>query len=85
MRMLNQWAGLRNGEVAGLHWSDVTTTDRLVKDEIRLLPNMTKGRHARIVFVSVKLKAEMQALLHKPFAWPAATSESDDYTSLLIL
>ena len=40
---------------------DVTTTDGLVKDEIRLLPDMTKGRHARTVFVRTKLKAELQA------------------------
>ena len=52
MMLLTHWAGLRIGEVACLRWSDVTTTDGLVKDEIRLLPDMTKGRHARTVFVS---------------------------------
>jgi integrase/recombinase XerD len=61
MMLLTHWAGLRIGEVAGLRWSDVTTTDWLVKDEIRLLPDMTKGRHPRTVFVSAKLKAELQA------------------------
>ena len=61
MMLLTHWAGLRIGEVAGLRWSDVTTTDGLVKDEIRLLPDMTKGRHPRTVFISVKLKAELQA------------------------
>jgi integrase/recombinase XerD len=61
MMLLTHWAGLRIGEVAGLRWSDVTATDGLVKDEIRLLPDMTKGRHARTVFVSAKLKAELQA------------------------
>ena len=61
MILLTHWAGLRIGEVAGLRWSDVTTTDGLVKDEIRLLPDMTKGRHARTVFVSAKLKAALQA------------------------
>ena len=61
MMLLTHWAGLRIGEVTGLRWSDITTTDGLVKDEIRLLPDMTKGRHARTVFVSVKLKAELQA------------------------
>lgn len=35
--------------------------DGTVKDEIRLLPDMTKGRHARTVFVNAKLKAELQA------------------------
>ena len=61
MVLLTHWAGLRIGEVACLRWSDVLTTDGAVKDEIRLLPDMTKGRHARTVFVSAKLKAELQA------------------------
>ena len=61
MMLLTHWAGLRIGEVACLRWSDVTTTDGQVKDEIRLLPDLTKGRHARTVFVSAKLKTELQA------------------------
>jgi integrase/recombinase XerD len=61
MMLLTHWAGLRIGEVACLRWIDVTTTDGEIKDEIRLLPDMTKGRHARTVFVSAKLKAELQA------------------------
>ena len=32
-----------------------------VKEEIRLLPDMTKGRHARTVFVNIKLREELQA------------------------
>ncbi len=59
--LLSNWASLRFGEVSGLSWSDITAKDRLVKDEIRLLPDMTKGRHARTVFVSAKLKAKLQA------------------------
>jgi integrase/recombinase XerD len=61
MMLLTHWAGLRIGEVACLRWCDITNSDRQVKDEIRLLPDMTKGRHARTVFVSAKLKAELQA------------------------
>jgi integrase/recombinase XerD len=61
MMLLTHWAGLRIGEVACLRWSDVTNSDGQVKDEIRLLPDMTKGRHARTVFVSAKLRAELQA------------------------
>jgi integrase/recombinase XerD len=41
---------------------DVTTTDGLIKVEIRLLPDITKGRPARTVFHSVKLKAELKAI-----------------------
>jgi integrase/recombinase XerD len=59
MMLLTDWTSLRISQVAGLRWSDVTTTDGLVKDEIRLLTDMTKGRHARTVFVSAKLKAEL--------------------------
>jgi len=61
MMLLTHLAGLRIGEVACLRWSDVTTTDGEIKDEIRLLPDMTKGRHSRTVFVSAKLRAELQA------------------------
>ena len=61
MMLLTHWAGLRIGEVACLRWSDVTTTDGLVKDEIRLLPDMTKGRHARTVFVNMRLREELAA------------------------
>ena len=61
MMLLTHWAGLRIGEVACLRWNDVTNSDGQVKDEIRLLPDMTKGRHARTVFVSAKLRAELEA------------------------
>ena len=61
MLLLTHYAGLRVGEVACLRWQDVVNADGAIKDEIRLLPDMTKGRHARTVFVSAKLKAELQA------------------------
>ena len=48
------------GEVAVLRWSDVTNSDGQIKDEIRLLPDMTKGRHARTVFINARLKAVLQ-------------------------
>jgi integrase/recombinase XerD len=59
MMLLTHWAGLRIGEVACLRWSDVVASDGSIKDEIRLLPDMTKGNHARTVFVSSKLKDEL--------------------------
>ena len=61
MMLLTHWAGLRIGEVACLRWSDVITNEGVVKEEIRLLPDMTKGRHARTVFVNSKLRTELQA------------------------
>jgi integrase/recombinase XerD len=36
-----------------------------VKDEIRLLPNMTKGHHARTVFINSKLRSELQAYVNQ--------------------
>ena len=61
MMLLTHLAGLRIGEVACLRWSDVMNLDGTIKDEIRLLPDMTKGRHARTVFVNIKLREELQA------------------------
>jgi integrase/recombinase XerD len=60
MMLLTHLAGLRIGEVACLRWSDVMNADGTVKDEIRLLPDMTKGKHARTVFVNIKLREELQ-------------------------
>jgi len=61
MILLTHYAGLRVGEVACLRWQDVVNGDGSIKDEIRLLPDMTKGRHARTVFVSKKLREELLA------------------------
>jgi integrase/recombinase XerD len=61
MMLLTHWAGLRIGEVACLRWSDMMNLDGTVKDEVRLLPDMTKGRHSRTVFVNIKLREELQA------------------------
>ena len=61
MMLLTHLAGLRIGEVACLRWSDVINSDGTVKDEIRLLPDMTKGRHPRTVFVNIRLREELAA------------------------
>ena len=61
MLLLTHLAGLRIGEVACLRWSDVINLDGKVKEEIRLLPDMTKGRHARTVFINIRLREELQA------------------------
>jgi len=61
MMLLTHLAGLRIGEVAGLRWSDVMNQDGTVKEEIRLLPDMTKGRHPRTVFVNIRLREELTA------------------------
>jgi integrase/recombinase XerD len=61
MMLLTHLAGLRIGEVACLRWSDVINSDGTVKEEIRLLPDMTKGRHPRTVFVNMRLREELAA------------------------
>ena len=48
------------GEVASLRWLDVMTADGQIKEEVRLLPEMTKGKHARTVFISTRLRQELQ-------------------------
>ena len=58
--LLTHLAGLRVGEVASLRWLDVMTADGQIKDEVRLLPEMTKGKHARTVFISKRLRQELQ-------------------------
>jgi len=58
--LLTHLAGMRVGEVASLRWVDVLTADGHIKEEIRLLPEMTKGKHARTVFISIRLREELQ-------------------------
>jgi integrase/recombinase XerD len=59
MLLVTHWAGLRVGEVAALLIGDVVTSDGSIKSEIRLLPEQTKGRHARTVFVGGRLRKEL--------------------------
>lgn len=61
MLLLTHLAGLRVSEVAYLRWSDVTVEDGTVRNEVRLLADMTKNGVARTVYVSSKLRAELQA------------------------
>ena len=58
--LLTHLAGLRVGEVASLRWLDVMTAEGQIKEEVRLLPEMTKGKHARTVFISTRLRQELQ-------------------------
>ena len=61
MLLLTHWAGMRVGEVAALRVGDVVAADGSVKTEIRLLPEQTKGRHARTVFLGERLRKELAA------------------------
>ena len=65
MLLLTHWGGLRVGEVAALRICDVLDGENQVKSEIRLLPEQTKGRHPRTVFLNERLKAELQAFANE--------------------
>ena len=59
MLLITHWAGLRVGEVAALRIGDAVAADGSIKPEIRLLPEQTKGRHARTVFLGERLRKEL--------------------------
>jgi integrase/recombinase XerD len=59
MLLLTHWAGMRIGEVVALRISDVVDEDGKPKSEIRLRASQTKGKRARIVFVSTRLQREI--------------------------
>ena len=50
---------MRVGEVAALLISDILNADGSIKTEVRLLPEQTKGKHARTVFIGERLRKEL--------------------------
>ena len=61
MLLTMYYAGLRVKECAALRYEDVLDSEGKVKAEIRLTPEQTKGSQAGTVFVSDKLRKELQA------------------------
>ena len=57
-------SGMRVGEVSSLRFSDVVDNEGNIRNEIRLTPEMTKGRFARVVFVNERLRKELQQYIH---------------------
>jgi integrase/recombinase XerD len=53
-------SGMRVGEVASLKYSDVVDSSGAIKAEIQLTAAQTKGNQARIVFVSERLRKELE-------------------------
>ncbi len=53
-------SGMRVGEVASLKYSDVVDSSGVIKAEIRLSAAQTKTKEARVVFVSDKLRKELE-------------------------
>ena len=68
MLLATHLAGMRVGEVASLRYGDVYTAEGAVRDQINLIPEQTKGRHARAVFINARLKRELEAYIasHPP-------------------
>ena len=59
MLLTTHWSGMRVGEVAALLIGDVMNADGTIKTEVRLLPEQTKGKHARTVFIGERLRKEL--------------------------
>ena len=60
MLLTGLWSGMRVGEIASLRLADVVDAGGKVKAEIKLAAEQTKGKHARTVFLSQKLRDELQ-------------------------
>ncbi len=63
--------GMRVAEIASLKMGDVVNDDGTIKNEIRLAASQTKGGHPRTVYISSKLKVELEQYLitrHVKFA-----------------
>lgn len=58
--MLSYLAGLRVGEIAALTWGDVLDGNGAVREQVRLSAEITKGGHARVVFVNNRLRKEIE-------------------------
>lgn len=56
-------SGMRVGEVASLRFKDVVDASGAIRNEIRLTAAQTKGNEARVVFVSERLRKELEQYL----------------------
>ncbi len=64
MLLTMYYAGLRVKECAELRYEDVLDTEGKIRAEIRLTPDQTKGNKAGTVFVSEKLRKELQTYVN---------------------
>ena len=83
MLMTMYLAGLRVGECAALRYEDVLDAEGAVRSEIRLDAEQTKGRYGRVVFVSDKLRKELQAYV-RAVPYKAVTEQMGEYYVYLI-
>ena len=68
MLMTTYLSGMRVGEISSLRYSDVVDAEGNIRNEIRLKAEQTKGNEARVVFVSEKLRKELELYMkmYKP-------------------
>lgn len=68
MLMTTYLSGMRVGEISSLRYSDVVDLEGNIRNEIRLRAEQTKGNDARIVFISEKLRKELELYIktYKP-------------------
>lgn len=59
MLLLTHYAGMRVAEVAALRINDVLNSDSTIKGEVRLMPDQTKGKHARTVYLNERMQKEL--------------------------
>ena len=58
--MLSYIAGRRVGEIASLRWGDLLDGESKVREQLRLSAAVTKGGHARVVFLNARLRKEIE-------------------------
>jgi integrase/recombinase XerD len=58
LTLLSHLTGMRVAEIALLRICDVLNTDGTIKEEIRLKPEQTKGKHPRTVYVNERMRKE---------------------------
>ncbi len=67
MMLLTHLAGMRIGEVAATRLKDVLATDGTIKEELHLTAEQTKGKHARTVVLSERMRKELQNYLQERY------------------
>jgi integrase/recombinase XerD len=90
MVLLTFYAGMRVGEVAALKWKNVLNPDNSITNEIRLKPEQTKGKHARTIMISERLRKELAIYAEsqkriepdKPFIYSQRTREGFNSNTL---
>jgi integrase/recombinase XerD len=58
-------AGMRVTEIAALKLSDVLAAYGIIRAEIQLAPEQTKGSYAGIILISSHLKSEIEAFIRQ--------------------